>query len=72
MEDLSSVQNRVVSWHVNSQNARQAWLNSGSVKDRQLCKRVVEMLLILHEQNTRVIPVYVRSDAVYNGLPSSG
>ena len=58
---LSSVQDRVITWHVDNQNVRQAWLNSGSVKDRWLCKRVVEMQLILHKQNTMVIPVYVRS-----------
>ena len=30
---LHTVQDRVISWHVDNLNVRQAWLNSGSVKD---------------------------------------
>jgi hypothetical protein len=31
--NLSTLQDRVISWHVDNLNVRQAWLNSGSVKD---------------------------------------
>ena len=58
---LSTVKDTVISWHVDNMNVRQAWLNSGSVRDSWLCKKVVELQLILHEQNTKVIPVYIRS-----------
>lgn len=58
---LNTVQDMVISWHVDNTNVRQAWLNSGSVRDLWLCKKVVELQLILHEQNTKVIPVYIRS-----------
>ena len=55
------MQDKVITWHVDNMNVRQAWLNSGSVKDKWLCKKVVEMQIKLHEQNTKIIPVYVRS-----------
>ena len=58
---LHTVQDGVITWHVDNLNVRQAWLNSGSVRDLWLCKKVVEMQMILHKQNTMVIPVYVRS-----------
>ena len=58
---LASLKGKVVTWHVDNMNVRQAWLNSGSVVDLWLCKKVVTMQKILHEQNTQIVPVYVRS-----------
>ena len=40
-------------------NVRQAWLNSGTIRDKWLCKEVVKMQILLHEQNTRIVPVYI-------------
>ena len=42
-------------------NVKQAWLNSGMIKDKWLCKEVVKMQILLHNQKTRIIPVYIRS-----------
>ena len=61
LPNLEVLRDRVITWHVDNMNVRQAWLNSGSVKDRWLCKEVVKMQILLHEQNTKIIPVYVRS-----------
>ena len=58
---LPELQGKIVTWHVDNMNVRQAWLNSGSVRDHWLCDKVVEMQKLLHEQNTKVVPVYVRS-----------
>ena len=46
---------------MDNQNVRQAGLNSGSVRDTWLGKRVTPLQIGLHEQNTLVIPVYIRS-----------
>ena len=58
---LSTLVDRVICWHVDNMNMRQAWLNSGSVKDVWLSREVVEMQILLNNQNTKVVPVYVRS-----------
>ena len=58
---LHRMKNKVVTWHVDNTNAKQAWLNIGTCVDQWLCKRVVQMQTILHAQNTKVVPVYVRS-----------
>ena len=59
--NLPSLKDRVVSWHVDNTNVLHAWLNSGSIRDSWLNKRVVEWKIKLHKQNTRVIPRYIRS-----------
>ena len=61
LPNLNVLRNSVITWHVDNMNVRHAWLNSGSVRDRWLCKEVVKMQILLHEQNTKIIPVYVRS-----------
>ena len=38
---LPELREKGVTWHVDNMNVRQAWLNSGSVKDKWLCKNVV-------------------------------
>merc|ERR1711888_290582 len=58
---LEVLKNAVVSWHVDNMNVKQAWLNSGTIKDKWLCKEVVQMQILLHNQNTKIIPVYIRS-----------
>ena len=55
------MRNTVVSWHVDNMNVKQAWLNSGTIRGKWLCKEVVRMQILLHKQNTKIIPVYVRS-----------
>ena len=59
--NLPSLKDKVVSWHVDNTNVLHAWLNSGSIRDSWLNKRVVEWRIKLHNQNTRVIPRYIRS-----------
>ena len=61
LPNLNVFRDRVIMWHVDNMNVRQAWLNSGSVRDRWLCREVVKMQIMLQEQNTKIIPVYVRS-----------
>ena len=61
MPALSEVRGKVITWHVDNMNVRQAWLNSGTVRDLWLCEKVVKMQQLLHDQGTLVIPVYVRS-----------
>ena len=61
IEELDNLRNRVVSWHVDNTNVMHAWLNSGSIKDPWLCKRIIELQFILHDQNTKVIPRYIKS-----------
>ena len=51
----------VVCWHVDNQNVKQAWLNSGTIRDVWLCKQVVRMQIALQRNNTLVVPVYVKS-----------
>ena len=58
---LSSLKGKVVCWHVNNTNVKQAWLNSGTKQDKWLCRKVVELQITLHRNNTVVVPVYVRS-----------
>ena len=58
---LTQLKGKVVTWHVDNTSVRYAWLNSGSVKDIWLCKRVIAMQEKLFLQKTQVIPVYVRS-----------
>ena len=60
-DSLHELEDRVVTWHVDNMNVKQAWLNSGSAVDVWLCKRVCTLQQILHEQNTLVFPVYIRS-----------
>ena len=59
--NLAFLTGKLVSWHVDNQNARLAFINQGTVRDSWLCKRVVELLLLLHEHQITVVPVYVRS-----------
>ena len=61
LSNSQELRGKVVTWHVDNTNIRFAWLKSGSVRDTWLCKKVVNMQFLLHEQNTLVIPVYVRS-----------
>ena len=58
---LTQLKGKVVTWHVDNTNVRYAWLNSGSVKDIWLCKRVIAMKEKLFLQKTQVVPVYVKS-----------
>ena len=60
LPNLEVLRNAVVSWHVDNMNVKQAWLNSGTIKDKWLCKEVVRMQILLHNQNTKIIPVYIR------------
>ena len=57
---LTSLKDSVICWQVDNMNVYQAWLNSGSIRDSWLKKEVVEMQILLHEQNTEVIPVHIR------------
>jgi hypothetical protein len=59
--NLAFLTGKLVSWHVDNQNARLAFINQGTVRDGWLCKRVVELLLLLYEHQITVVPVYVRS-----------
>ena len=61
LPNLDVLRNAVVSWHVDNMNVRQAWLNSGTIKDKWLCREVIKMQILLYNQNTRIIPVYIRS-----------
>ena len=61
LPNLEVLRNTVVSWHVDNMNVRQAWLNSSTIKDKWLCKEVVQMQILLHNQGTKIIPVYIRS-----------
>ena len=60
-DNLEDLRNRVVSWHVDNTNVMHAWLNSGSIGDPWLCKEVINLQIILHAQNTLVVPRYIRS-----------
>ena len=46
---LAFLTGKLVSWHIDNQIARLAFINQGTVRDVWLCKRVVELLLLLHE-----------------------
>ena len=59
--NLAYLSGRLVTWHVDNQNARLAFINQGSVNDHWLCRRVVDLLLLLQEHSLLVVPVYVRS-----------
>ena len=59
--NLAFLTGRLVTWHVDNQNARLAFINQGTVNDGWLCKRVVNLLLLLQEYSVLVVPVYVRS-----------
>ena len=48
LPNLEVLRNAVVTWHVDNMNVKQAWLNSGTVKDKWLCKEVVQMQILLH------------------------
>ena len=61
LPNLEVLRNTVVSWHVDNMNVKQAWLNSGTIKDKWLCKEVIKMQILLHNQGTKIIPVYIRS-----------
>ena len=37
LPNLEVLRNTVVSWHVDNMNVKQAWLNSGTIKDKWLC-----------------------------------
>ena len=58
---LHELRDKVVTWHVDNKNVKQAWLNGGSAVDVWMCKKVCALQQILHEQNTLVFPVYIRS-----------
>ena len=60
-QELHNLRNKVISWHVDNTNVLHAWLNGGTIGDQWLCKKVIEMQVILHSQNTLVIPKYVKS-----------
>ena len=36
-------------------------ISSVTIRDKWLCKEVVRMQILLHGQNTKIIPVYIRS-----------
>ena len=59
--NLAYLTGRLVTWHVDNQNARLAFINQGSVNDHWLCRRLVDLLLLLQEHSLLVVPVYVRS-----------
>ena len=59
--NLAFLQGRIVTWHIDNQNARLAFINQGSARDKWMCRRVVELLLLLYEYRIRIVPVYVRS-----------
>jgi len=58
LPNLEVLRNTVVSWHVDNMNVKQAWLNSGTIKDKWLCREVIKMQILLYNQNTRIIPVF--------------
>ena len=58
---LRDLKGKVLTWHVNNMNVRQAWLKSGSARDIWLCRRIISLQQTLHEQNTLVVLVYTRS-----------
>ena len=58
--NLSTLANKVVTWHVDNQNVKQAWLNLGTIRDHWLCDELW-LQKLLHEQNTIIFPIYVRS-----------
>ena len=59
--NLAYLRGRLVTWHVDNQNARLAFINQGSARDPWLCRRVVQLLLLLREYQILIVPVYVRS-----------
>ena len=59
--NLAYLSGKLVTWHVDNQNARLAFINQGTVNDVWLCRKVVDLLLLLHEHQILVVPVYVRS-----------
>ena len=59
--NITFLSGKLVTWHVDNQNARLAYLNQGTVNDTWLCRKVVDLLLLLHEHQIHVVPVYVRS-----------
>ena len=59
--NLAFLSRKLVTWHVDNQNAKLAFLNQGTVHDVWLCRKVVDLLLLLHEHQVHVVPVYVRS-----------
>ena len=59
--NLAFLTGKLVSWHVDNQNARLAFINQGTVRDGWLCRRVVNLLFLLHEYRITIVPVYVRS-----------
>ena len=61
MKSLPKLRNKDISWDLNNMNVKQAWLNSGSTRDHWLSQKVVEMQQILYQQNTIVVPKYIRS-----------
>ena len=60
-QSLQDLQGKIVCWHVDNQNVKQAWVNTGTIHDKWLCKQVVQMQNIIHRNNTLVIPVYIKS-----------
>ena len=61
LRNLDRLRDQVVTWHVDNQVVRAVWLKEGSTRDLWLCKRVIKLRLLLQEQNTTVVPVYIRS-----------
>ena len=61
LRKLDMLRNQVVTWHVDNQVVRAVWLKEGSTRDLWLCKRVIKLRLLLQEQNTVVVPVYIKS-----------
>ena len=59
--NIAFLSGKLVTWHVDNQNAKLAYLNQGTVNDIWLCKRVVNLLPLIHEHQIHVVPVYVRS-----------
>ena len=59
--NITFLSGKLVTWHVDNQNAKLAYLNQGTVNDIWLCKRVVNLLPLIHEHQIHVVPVYVRS-----------
>ena len=61
LPNLNVLRNSVVTWHVDNMNVRHAWLNSGTIRDKLLCKEVVKMQILLYEQNTKITYLLVNS-----------
>ena len=59
--NLHQIRDCLISWHVDNKNVLHAWLNSGSIRDKWICKRIVDLQILLQSQNTKIVPVYVRS-----------